>query len=144
MMRRYHRIAASLLLVPDSPSGCVRPGENGRPIIGYTHRGEHKSPGSARRPGRRRGSASPPAQPGIGPDRPARPASGAKRDIQHIDAMDLRPATAPLLSAHQQGTARMSASAAEGAIDPDGQVWGTRGIYVMDASMFPAARRATR
>ncbi|MCA9604862.1 MAG: GMC family oxidoreductase [Myxococcales bacterium] len=138
MMRRYHRIAASLLLVPDVPSGHVRPGENGRPIIGYTHRGEHKS--------RMRAAARAAAQiylaagatevmiPTVPPVRIRR-----ERDIQHIDAMDLRPATAPLLSAHQQGTARMSASAAEGAIDPDGQVWGTRGIYVMDASMFPSS-----
>ncbi len=138
MMRRYHRIAASLLLVPDAPSGSVRHGEHGRPVISYTHTDEHKA--------RLRAAARSAAQiylaagavevmvPCVPPVR-----IRSERDLHHLDGIDLRPASAPLLSAHQQGTARMSASAADGAIDPDGQVWGTRGVYVMDASIFPSS-----
>src|SRR5665213_396191 len=44
-----------------------------------------------------------------------------------------------LFSAHQMGTARMGASAADGAIDPEGRVYGVAGLLVTDASAFPAA-----
>ena len=37
------------------------------------------------------------------------------------------------------GTCRMSAKAKEGVVDPRGQVWGTEGLYVADASVFPSA-----
>lgn len=43
------------------------------------------------------------------------------------------------VSAHQMGTCRMSAKARDGVVDPKGQVWGTKGLYVADASVFPSA-----
>ncbi|CAI6098879.1 unnamed protein product [Clonostachys chloroleuca] len=42
-------------------------------------------------------------------------------------------------SAHQMGTCRMSASSDKGVVGPQGQVWGTKGLYVADASVFPTA-----
>ncbi|RAL14814.1 choline dehydrogenase [Aspergillus homomorphus CBS 101889] len=42
-------------------------------------------------------------------------------------------------SAHQMGTCRMASSAGQGVVDPECQVWGTQGLYVMDASIFPSA-----
>lgn len=45
----------------------------------------------------------------------------------------------PFVSAHQMGTCRMSTSAAAGVVDPRGRVWGTEGLYVVDASVFPSA-----
>ncbi|KAF2660095.1 long-chain fatty alcohol dehydrogenase [Lophiostoma macrostomum CBS 122681] len=42
-------------------------------------------------------------------------------------------------SAHQMGTCRMSASAKAGVVDPQGQVWGTKNLYIADASVFPSA-----
>ncbi|MDB5029018.1 MAG: hypothetical protein JWO66_2707, partial [Candidatus Eremiobacteraeota bacterium] len=44
-----------------------------------------------------------------------------------------------LFSAHQMGTARMGASAAEGVVDPEGRVYGVEGLVVADASVFPSA-----
>ena len=43
------------------------------------------------------------------------------------------------VSAHQMGTCRMSAQEAGGVVDGQGKVWGTEGLYVADASVFPSA-----
>jgi choline dehydrogenase-like flavoprotein len=43
------------------------------------------------------------------------------------------------VSAHQMGTCRMSAKEKDGVVDPQGKVWGTEGLYVTDASVFPSA-----
>ncbi len=42
-------------------------------------------------------------------------------------------------SAHQMGSCRMAANQRAGVVDPKGRVWGTRGLYVSDASIFPSA-----
>lgn len=42
-------------------------------------------------------------------------------------------------SAHQMGSCRMGASPRKSVVDPKCRVWGTRGLYVMDASVFPSA-----
>lgn len=44
-----------------------------------------------------------------------------------------------LFSAHQMGTARMGAAPGDGAIDPQGRVYGVDGLLVTDASAFPGA-----
>ena len=43
------------------------------------------------------------------------------------------------VSAHQMGTCRMSSTQRGGVVDPTGKVWGTEGLYVADASVFPSA-----
>jgi choline dehydrogenase-like flavoprotein len=42
-------------------------------------------------------------------------------------------------SAHQMGTCRMGGSAKTGVVDSKGKVFGTEGLYVADASVFPSA-----
>ncbi|KXL42324.1 MAG: hypothetical protein FE78DRAFT_34565 [Acidomyces sp. 'richmondensis'] len=42
-------------------------------------------------------------------------------------------------SAHQMGTCRMGTTASNSVVDPNGRVWGTQGLYVCDASVFPSA-----
>ena len=42
-------------------------------------------------------------------------------------------------SAHQMGSCRMAATQRAGVVDPKGKVWGTEGLYVSDASVFPSA-----
>ncbi|KAI5467240.1 long chain fatty alcohol oxidase [Mariannaea sp. PMI_226] len=43
------------------------------------------------------------------------------------------------ISAHQMGSCRMSAKPKDGVVAADGHVWGTKGLYVADASVFPTA-----
>ena len=42
-------------------------------------------------------------------------------------------------SAHQMGSCRMARNSRAGVVDPKGKVWGTEGLYVSDASVFPSA-----
>jgi choline dehydrogenase-like flavoprotein len=44
-----------------------------------------------------------------------------------------------LWSAHQMGTCRMGASPRTAVCDQDGQVWGTRGLFIADGSAFPGS-----
>lgn len=41
--------------------------------------------------------------------------------------------------AHQMGSNRMSVRPQDGVVDPKGMAWGTEGLYVADASVFPSA-----
>lgn len=51
----------------------------------------------------------------------------------------LNPERGMFASAHQMGTCRMGKSPKTSVVDPDCQVWGTDGLYVVDASVFPSA-----
>ncbi|CAG8121578.1 unnamed protein product [Penicillium olsonii] len=51
----------------------------------------------------------------------------------------LNPERGLFASAHQMGTCRMSKSPKSGVVDPACQVWGSEGLYVVDASVFPSA-----
>lgn len=44
-----------------------------------------------------------------------------------------------IATAHQMGTCRMGSDAKTSVVDPSGKVWGTEGLYVADASVFPSA-----
>lgn len=49
------------------------------------------------------------------------------------------PKESVFVSAHQMGTCRMSRLEKDGVVDAEGRVWGTEGVYVADASVFPSA-----
>ncbi|PGH31182.1 hypothetical protein GX50_06061 [[Emmonsia] crescens] len=51
----------------------------------------------------------------------------------------LAPERTMFASAHQMGTCRMGTSPKTSVVDPSGKVWGTEGLYVADASVFPSA-----
>ena len=61
------------------------------------------------------------------------------RTAKRAQQLTFAPATAPLISAHQQGTVRFAASERDGGADLNGQVYGTRNVYVFDSSGFPTS-----
>ncbi len=56
-----------------------------------------------------------------------------------IERRGISPNRVVLFSAHQMGTCRIGTSPRDSVADPNGQVWGVRGLYVTDASVFPSA-----
>jgi len=137
-MTRYPRMAAALCLLPDEPVGTVTVERSGRLRIHYALTEELKT--------RFRRAARAAARMFL--------AAGAKEvtvpsappvvvrteaDLPLLDALSLAPVTVPLLSAHQQGGVRFAPSARDGAADPDGQVYGTRGVFVFDSAGYPSS-----
>ena len=138
VMATYDHLAASLLLVPDRPSGVVHLSPTGRPLVRYQHREDHRD--RLRQAVRTtvRVYLAAGAEEVVVPV--ARPLSFTREaDLAQVDGLTFAPATAPLVSAHQMGSVVMSGSRRRGACDPDGQVYGTRGVYVMDSSVFPSS-----
>ncbi|HEY3114336.1 MAG TPA: GMC family oxidoreductase [Gemmatimonadaceae bacterium] len=58
---------------------------------------------------------------------------------KQIDAASTSPNRLPLFSAHQMGTCRIGSDAASAVCDSSGAVFGMSGVYVADASLFPAS-----
>jgi len=138
LMARYAHLAAALCLLPDEPQGRIEVERSGRLRIHYdlTEEQRVRFRASARAAARAFLAAGArevliPAAP------PVVIRSLAELDL--VDALTLRPASAPLLSAHQQGGVRMAASEKDGAADPLGRVHGTREVCVFDSSLFPSS-----
>lgn len=138
LMREYPNGAASLLLTPDAPSGRVTLASDGRPVITYEHRAEHKerlrrAVAAAARIYRAAGASRVlvPTAPPLVIEREA--------DLGAVPGLRLDAASAPLISAHQQGTVRFAPNERDGAANPDGRVYGARDVYVFDSSGFPSS-----
>lgn len=138
MMRLLPRMAASLLLVPDAGNGRVLVDRAGRMRIEYAMPDEQKQRyRDAIRAAARVYLAAGAREVMVPLARPVSIRSEA--DLSAVDGIGFEPATAPFLSAHQQGSVRMSPSPEGGGADPGGQVYGTRGVYVFDSSGFPTS-----
>jgi choline dehydrogenase-like flavoprotein len=145
-MQRAARVAATIVLTRDSSAGRVRVRREGRAAIEY-------------RPGLRELSH---LKRGIEAAIRAHVAAGAEEvvtlhsrphtlDLRRattttIDEFCRRIATSPLdrnwstlFSAHQMGSCRMGADAQNAVCDERGAVRGIEGLYVADASLFPAS-----
>jgi len=62
--------------------------------------------------------------------------------LSKFTALGLKENEVALFSAHQMGSCRLSATPLSGALDPNGEVWESDDLYVMDASTFPTASGA--
>jgi choline dehydrogenase-like flavoprotein len=59
--------------------------------------------------------------------------------LEELRRIGNKPPTGTFACAHQMGSNRMSVREKDGVVDPKGRVWGTEGLYVSDASIFPSA-----
>jgi choline dehydrogenase-like flavoprotein len=146
-MQSAAHVSPIILLTRDKAGGRVRLGPGGRPVITYL-------PGAREQVHIRRGIAEA-ARIHLaagarevrtlhtreqGPRRPA----GASAEA--VDAFCERLSHAPvdrnrsiLFSAHQMGTCRMGGSARTAVCNPEGEVYGVRGLFIADGSAFPAS-----
>jgi choline dehydrogenase-like flavoprotein len=69
----------------------------------------------------------------LGPGQPFEPFADA------VARRGIVPNRILLFSAHQMSSCRIGTAPRDSVADPDGQVWGVRGLYVTDASAFPTA-----
>jgi choline dehydrogenase-like flavoprotein len=135
------RIAPFIAIVRDRGAGRVTIDRDGEPVVAYTN-------GASERALLERGMVE-----------AARihAAAGARRiftlhtppldlevtQIEHLVAEIGRRGVVAnrvtLFSAHQMSSCRIGGDRASSVADPDGQVWGVRGLYVTDASAIPSA-----
>ncbi|PWN48320.1 long-chain fatty alcohol dehydrogenase [Violaceomyces palustris] len=62
---------------------------------------------------------------------------GYKKWQQEVIKAGARPFWLTIGSAHQMGSCRMGSTPKIGALDPEGRVWGTKNLWVADASTLP-------
>jgi len=137
-MRGYTKLAASLLLLPDASPGVVRLERSGRLRIDYAFDDEQRARyRDAVRAAARLYFAAGATEIYLPTSPPLRLTSEA--ELKRVDELTFRPTSVPFLSAHQQGTVRFANSPRDGGAAPDGQVYGTRGVYVFDSSGFPSS-----
>ena len=137
-MAQYDRMAPSLLLVPDAPSGRVEVARDGRLTIRYEQRDDHRERLRRAVETAARVYLEAGAREVLVPTAPPLQIRSA-RDAERAQQLRFAPATAPMISAHQQGTVRFAASERDGGADLNGQVYGTRDVYVFDSSGFPTS-----
>ncbi len=137
-MAQYDRMAPSLLLVPDAPSGRVEVARDGRLTIRYEQRSDHQERLRDAVENAAKVYLEAGAREVLVPTLPALTIRSAK-EAKQARKLTFAPATAPLISAHQQGTVRFAPSERDGGADLDGQVYGTKDVYVFDSSGYPTS-----
>jgi choline dehydrogenase-like flavoprotein len=137
-MAQYDRMAASLLLAPDAPSGQVEVARDGRLTIRYEQRKDHQDRLRLAAEIAAKVYLEAGAREVLVPTSPPLIIRSA-REAKQAQDLTFAPATAPMISAHQQGTVRFAASERDGGADLNGQVYGTRDVYVFDSSGYPTS-----
>jgi len=138
ILTRYDQLAAALVLVPDRPAGRVR-GYNGQFYPRIVYQPQHdvlmRLKQGIEAAGKLYFAAGAkevylPLHGAISVDSPAAMCVALER-------ADLAPAAIRLISAHPQGTARMTENPRRGVVDSNFRVRGVQGLYVADSSIFP-------
>ncbi len=139
-MARIDRTASALLLVPDRPSGWMRFGV--RPAGGFAVEIEYRMKPEWLSRLRRGMRAAAELYFAAGADEVSFASDGFEplrrgESLDRIDRFSVRTGITRFISAHVQGSCRMSLEVARGVVDQDHQVHGIAGLYVVDASVMP-------
>jgi choline dehydrogenase-like flavoprotein len=143
-MQSLRHIVPTAVLVRDRDSvGTVKIGRDGEPVVSY-----RLSPHDAGHLQRGMGIAAEALVAGgaksVFTSHPT-PVTGTAAEIASgafsagVQKAGTRPGRLALACLHIMGSARMGGSAATSALDPDGQTWDVKGLYVADGSNFPTA-----
>ncbi len=144
-MLAARRTGSFIVLTRDRDGGCVRTDASGRPVLHYRlgrFDREHLLRGIAEAA---RVHLAAGAEEVLMPHNSApvlRRGDATEDALNRMARWGWSPNRFPLFSAHQMGTCRMGGDAARHPVRPDGGVRGVRGLYVADASVFPASSGA--
>jgi choline dehydrogenase-like flavoprotein len=141
-MARLDRTASGLLLVPDRPSGSMTWQERG--ARGVAARIEYRMQAEWKARLRRGMRQAAEVYFAAGAERVAFaseifPALEGPDDLDRIDAFPIRTGVTRFISAHVQGSCRMSPEARTGVVDPEHRVHGLANVWVVDASVMPTS-----
>ncbi len=141
MMSRYPRLAAFIVLVRERVGGRLTVDRKGRPVMHYRLSQEdqpHMLRGieEAFRIHHAAG-----AREIAGPHSSLEPYRGGSLEgyLKGLARAGFRPNTYALFSAHQMGTCPMGGSASRSVVDPHGEHWDVKNLFVADGSVFPTA-----
>jgi len=146
-MQHLPNVGAFIVLSRDRGSGRVRVDGEGRPVVDYRigrmERGLlQRGIAEAVRVHWAAGAEEVHTLHTHGPSL-ARSATARASDIDafctYLESLPVHANRCAVFSAHQMGTARMGTDARRDVCDATGQVHGTPGLYVADASLFPAS-----
>ncbi|MFZ5440315.1 MAG: FAD-dependent oxidoreductase [Myxococcota bacterium] len=137
-MKQFQHMTASLLLLPDSSPGAVRVASNGRLSIDFPFDEALKARLREAIKAAARVYFAAGAREVQVPLVPALRLT-SEAELALVDQVPFLPATAPFLSAHQQGGVRMAPSERDGAANPEGLVYGTQRVFVFDSAGFPSS-----
>ena len=138
LMAQLDHVAAALILIPDQPVGQINVRHDGRPEVDYTLTDEWKARARQAIRAAARAYFAAGAKSVVIPAAPPLLLQSVAQ-LAQIDTMTFDPATISLISAHQQGGARLGTEESTSACDLRGQVWGTRNVFVCDGSVFPSS-----
>lgn len=144
LMQRMPHLANIIVLTRDRYGGRVRVDGRGEPVVDYRlhpYDARHLMRGlvEALRVHIAAGAvevSSPHTRPLI--YRPGVDGSAADY-LKAVEARGFQPNAYALFSAHQMSSCRIGGNSARGAVDPSGESYEARGLYVMDGSVLPSA-----
>jgi len=146
LMSRVANIGNIIVITRDHHGGSVTLDRRGRPLLNYTltgHDGAHMMRGIIESLRIHRAAG---ATEIIGPHTKPhvfQADTGSDADFEaylhSVDSAGLKVNDFALLSAHQMSSCRMAANPSLGAIDPTGETFDVRNLFVADASALPTA-----
>jgi choline dehydrogenase-like flavoprotein len=144
LMQKLHHMANIIVLTRDYYGGRVSLGKDGSPVLHYNlhpHDGRHLMRGllEALRVHRAAGAVEVSAPHNahlafrFGPDKEF------EGFLAQVEARGFKPNAYALFSAHQMSSCRIGGNTALGAVDPTGETYEIRNLFVADGSVLPTA-----
>jgi choline dehydrogenase-like flavoprotein len=142
IMQRLSHIANIIIITRDREGGRVTLDRQGKPVLHYTlspFDGAHLMRGIEEALRVHRAAGATEISSAHNTPHVYTPGSDFEAYLQSVRAAGLRKNSLALFSAHQMSSCRMGGNPARGAIDPAGETFEVRNLFVADASALPTA-----